>query len=269
MKPTHIIALLLLPLNFLLTACSGTSGEKEEVTPAVKEHTVLAVLWQQNAAEYRALCYQAFNSAKRKIQRSGLSDQPLALITDIDETVLDNSAYSGMQILYDRAFDREDWIEWGLQKSAKALPGAVAFFRYADSMGVEVFYISNRYEEQLAETLENMAALGLPNSDAEHVFLKTNSSEKQSRRDRVLEEHHVLMYLGDNLSDLSSVFDGQGTVQRNLLVDELSDAFGDRFIVFPNATYGDWESKGIYESGRDWTDAQRDSIRRAKVVSYK
>lgn len=85
----------------------------------------------------------------------------------------------------------------------------------------------------------------------------------------MLEEHHVLMYLGDNLSDLSSAFDGQGTVRRNLLVDELSDAFGDRFIVFPNAMYGDWESKGIYESGRDWTDAQRDSIRRAKVVSYK
>ena len=157
----------------------------------------------------------------------------------------------------------------GASKSAKALPGAVAFFRYADSMGVEVFYISNRYEEQLAETLENMAALGLPNADPEHVFLKTNSKEKQSRRDRVLQEHHVLMYLGDNLSDLSSVFDGQGTIQRNLLVDELSDAFGDRFIVFPNAMYGDWESKGIYESGRDWTGTQRDSIRRAKVVSYK
>ena len=132
MKPTHIIALLLLPLNFLLTACSGTSDQTEEVTPAAKEHTVLAVLWQQNAAEYRALCYQAFNSAKRRIEQSGLSDQPLALITDIDETVLDNSPYSGMQILYDRAFDREDWIEWGLQKSAKALPGAVAFFQYAD-----------------------------------------------------------------------------------------------------------------------------------------
>ena len=33
--------------------------------------------------------------------------------------------------------------------------------------------------------------------------------------------------------------------------------------------YGDWESKGIYESEWDWTDAQRDSIRRAKVVSIR
>ena len=193
MKPTHIIALLSLLLNFLLTACSGTRSNRGRTQ--LRRNTPYSLCFGSRAAEYRALCYQAFNSAKKKIERSDLSDQPLALITDIDETVLDNSPYSGMQILYDRAFDREDWIEWGLQKSAKALPGAVAFFRYADSMGVEVFYISNRYEEQLAETLENMAALGLP-MPMQNTYFEDELKRKAIRRDRVLEEHHVLMYLG-------------------------------------------------------------------------
>lgn len=254
-----------------ITSCStkemDPSSEKE--IPA-KEHSMLAVLWQQNSAEYRALCYQAFNSAKLELlSAEDISDKPFAIVTDIDETVLDNSPYSAMQIQNDANFKKEDWIEWGKLKSAKALPGAIDFFKLADSLGFEVFYISNRYEVQLGETIENMKALGLPNADSNHVFLKTDSSEKQKRRDRVLKTHNIKLYLGDNLSDLSSVFDGQGTDARNNSVDELQADFGHKFIVFPNPMYGDWESKGIYEGNRDWTDQQKDSIRHAKLDSYK
>ena len=52
------------------------------------------VLWQQTAAEYRALCYQAFNIAElrlNEILRKNSQKENLAIITDLDETVLDNS----------------------------------------------------------------------------------------------------------------------------------------------------------------------------------
>jgi predicted secreted acid phosphatase len=49
----------------------------------------------------------------------------------------------------------------------------------------------------------------------------------------------------------------------------MSTEFGDRFIVFPNPMYGDWESKGLYENKRDWTHKEKDSLRNLKLTSYK
>ena len=110
--------------------------------------------------------------------------------------------------------------------------------------------------------------MNLPNADTSHVFLRTTSSEKQARRDRVLETHEVVLYMGDNLSDFSDVFDNQSTESRNQLVEDMQASFGDKFIVFPNPMYGDWESKGIYENNRGWTNEQKDSIRLSKLVSF-
>ncbi|WP_105002612.1 HAD family acid phosphatase [Tenacibaculum sp. SG-28] len=93
-----------------------------------------------------------------------------AVITDIDETVLDNSPYSAMQIKKDVDFNSKDWITWGKLEKAKALPGAVEFFTLADSLGFSVFYISNRSNEQLQETINNLKKWQLPNCDAKHVF---------------------------------------------------------------------------------------------------
>ncbi|MCH2198453.1 MAG: 5'-nucleotidase, lipoprotein e(P4) family [Flavobacteriales bacterium] len=264
---------LLLSVVFM-ASCAMPSPEPTptpEVTRMpVKEHVVSSVLWQQHSAEYRALCYQAFNIAALRLQQlEGASEKPLAIITDIDETVLDNSPYSGMQVQEDLEFDKNDWIEWGKQQSAPEVPGAVEFFNFADSLGVEVFYISNRYHVQIDETLANMQALDLPNADTSHVFLKTETSEKQARRDRVLNDYEVVLYLGDNLSDFSSVFDGQGTAARNQSAKDLQASFGDQFIVFPNPMYGDWESKGIYEAGRDWSSSEMDSIRKSKIRSFR
>src|SRR5882762_5770579 len=52
-------------------------------------------MWQQKAAEYKALCYQAYNLAKLRLDIILLQQhsKPLAIVTDIDETVLDNSPY--------------------------------------------------------------------------------------------------------------------------------------------------------------------------------
>src|SRR5580765_474488 len=52
------------------------------------------VLWQQTAAEYRALCYQAFNIAALRLNEipgKKFRKEKLAIITDLDETILDNS----------------------------------------------------------------------------------------------------------------------------------------------------------------------------------
>lgn len=108
--------------------------------------------------------------------------------------------------------------------------------------------------------------MGFPAVDSEHVLLRTDTGKKQARRNIILKNHHVVMLLGDNLSDFSELFDDKSTKERNNLVEKMKDDFGTKFIVLPNPMYGDWETKGIYEGSYKWTEKQKDSIRKSKLI---
>lgn len=244
----------------------------ENTSISVQEYSILTVLWQQHAAEYRALTYQAFNTAK--IQLDAILDnktetkKPLAIVTDIDETILNNSPYNGMLIELDEEYSKSSWLKWGKEKKAKAVPGSLNFFQYAKSKSVEVFYLSNRLSIQKSETLVNLRQLRFPFSDEKHILLRSGVSGKETRRLKIKETHEIVMLIGDNLSDFSDVFDDQSTVIRNHKVDSLKAYFGNKFIVLPNAMYGDWETKGILEKNYNWSIFQKDSIRRAKIIGF-
>src|SRR6476660_3353341 len=53
---------------------------------------IYAAVFQQRAAEYSALCQQAYNLASWQIDAAlkNPHDKPLAIVSDIDETLLDN-----------------------------------------------------------------------------------------------------------------------------------------------------------------------------------
>ena len=237
-----------------------------------REYSIAAVLWQQHSGEYRALTYQAFNLARMQLdimlKTDSVYKKPLAIVTDIDETILDNSPYSGKQIELKEDYIPERWTEWVNEKKALPIPGALDFLNYAKSRGVEIFYISNRTTDQESATLQNLRSVGFPFADNAHLFLAEETSKKGKRRSSIEETHEILMFLGDNLSDFSTAFEGKSTANRNKSVDSLKNVFGNRFIVIPNAIYGDWETKGILEGKNDWTHFQKDSIRLKKVISY-
>lgn len=247
-------------------------SEPAESHISVREYSIAAVLWQQRSAEYRALAYQAFNVAKMQLDdflmNNTQHDKPLAIVTDIDETILDNSPYSGKQIELDEDYTTSRWDEWVDLKSAKAIPGALEFFNYAASKGVEVFYITNRDEHQKEATLENLKTVGFPDADDQHILLRGNDSEKETRRNNVNESHNVIMLIGDNLSDFSYSFEKRSAERRNRSTDSLKDYFGNKFIVLPNPIYGDWETQGIFEGKHNWNEFQKDSLRRVKVIGY-
>src|SRR5690554_7449553 len=73
MKKWYLLSLLTLSLT--LTNCVSVNVSKSETNNKraqdtqipVREYSIQSVIWQQNAAEYRALCYQAFNLAKLRL----------------------------------------------------------------------------------------------------------------------------------------------------------------------------------------------------------
>ncbi len=235
------------------------------------EYKIQAQVWTQNSAEYRALCYQAFNAAKINLDLFFLNkkefDKPLAIITDVDETVLDNSPYDGKLILNNISYNRESWVFWGNLEKAEAIPGSLEFLHYASEKNVEIFYISNRYAEQLEATVNNLEKLGFPDAKKSNVLLRNDSRSKSERRKSVYDKYKVIMLIGDNLADFNDEFEIKLSEERTNYTDELSNDFGTRLIVLPNPNYGDWESNGIYE-GMNYNNLQKDSARKAKIKSY-
>ncbi len=115
-------------------------------TNLVIDGKIYTTAYQQKAAEYRALCFQAFNIAHQRVDEIILTktEKPKAIITDLDETILDNSAYEAHQTLQDKNYDSASWSQWVAMASADTVPGAASFLKYAASKGLEIFYITNR-----------------------------------------------------------------------------------------------------------------------------
>jgi 5'-nucleotidase (lipoprotein e(P4) family) len=235
----------------------------------VPDGKLFTSLFQQRAAEYKALCFQAYNIAQLRLDQSlqQNSAKPKAVITDIDETVLDNSPYAVHQALQGKDYDNASWTEWTNKAEADTLAGALTFFKYAASKNVEVFYITNREEKERTATLQNLKKYGFPYADNEHLILRQTTSSKEERRHHVSATHEIVLLLGDNLSDFSAIFDKRTMADRLTATQRSATLFGNRFIVLPNSNYGDWES-ALYQYNYKLTAAQKDSIIKANLKSY-
>ncbi len=211
-----------------------------------QDHLILATLWFQKSAEMRALYYQCFRSAEIALAENlawAGRTKPGAVVLDIDETLLDNSPFQGWQVLEKKEFNNDDWLRWVELARARPLPGAVEFTRYADSLGVEVFYVSNRTVQEMGATIENMAALGFVNADSTHMLLKETASSKVERRALIEKDYEILLLVGDNLADHSGIYDKRGSDNGFAAVDADRRLFGTRYIVLPNPMYGAWLSE--------------------------
>jgi len=262
MKKACIILASLLALT-VFTNCShsGAFNKNGSVDPDISsgDHLTMAVLYQQTAAEYRALCYQTFNLARmqldQNLKRMGLMRQQ-AIVVDIDETVLDNSPYEAKCIL-DAIQYPAYWDEWVELAKAEPVPGALEFLQYAESKGIEVYYITNRREKHREATLMNLKKIGFPYAEHDFLLMRTDEAGKKSRRDKVAETRQIIMLIGDNLNDFSEIFEEQLISERFALTDSLKTEFGTRFIVLPNAMYGDWEGAVLnYDHSKSPTEKE-------------
>lgn len=255
----------------LLISCKA--GQKTVTTTATPGLITDGKLWSsvfhQKAAEYNALCYQAYNIAKQRIDEAITAGhkKPLAVITDIDETVLDNSPYAVHRALQGKDYTPDTWYEWTDKAIATPLSGSLDFFNYAAAKNVTVFYITNRDERERAATLSNLKKYKYPFADDEHLVLRQTASSKESRRQSVADKYEIVLFLGDNLSDFSTLWDKKPLTERNKNVDANAALFGKKFIILPNINYGGWED-AIYGNQYNLTPAQKDSAIKANLKGY-
>ncbi|HEX9027242.1 MAG TPA: 5'-nucleotidase, lipoprotein e(P4) family [Clostridium sp.] len=247
-------------------------GTKVQAAEQVKylDGTASALQYQYASGEVEALQYQTYNLATEKI-RSIAKDykktKPMAVVLDLDETVLNNYGSEIGDYLDRQPYSADRWTAWVLKEKATIIPGADTFLSVAKSLGIQIYYISNRSTAEQDATIDNLTKLGLPNNDKEHVLVKTDNSSKQARVDAVAKTNNIIMYVGDNLGDFPADFYKKLNNERKEIVEKNKDKFGTEYIILPNATYGDWDNATF---GYDYTktDAQKIQARIDALKTY-
>lgn len=74
------------------------------------------------------------------------------------------------------------------------------------------------------------------------------------------------MLLGDNLNDFKNTFEKKSIADRFLATDAEQEQWGKKFIVLPNATYGEWVN-ALYNYTHK-TDAEMEKIRIELLKGY-
>lgn len=270
------------------------------VTPALAaddtaREQLNGVLWMQTAAEYAALTTQVYAQATAQLPRlrapgsaaleqwgaapDALASLPTAIVLDIDETILDNSAFQARALRDHREFALADWEHWVDEAAAGPIAGALEFLRAAHAAGHRVFYVTNRACPLVPEpagadpcpqrtaTMRNLAALGFPDADKPDSFLFRNAerdwrtADKSTRRAAIARHYRIIALFGDDLRDF---------VERDVFASrraELMPLFGARWFVLPNPVYGSWE-RALVASACTGRERPADCARKQLAEKY-
>jgi len=244
-------------LNALIASEIILAEDANKDVRDLKEQNIMSVLFQQTAAERLAGSLQTFKSAKQALDNaladsswSALPGQNVhgkkpAIIVDVDETVLDNTAYEARMILDGTKYP-EGWVSWGKEAAATEVPGAKDFLNYAASKDVTIFYVTNRVVELKEATKKNLTKLGIPWDKTKDTVLMRGEnnwgSDKGPRRKLVGNEYRVLLMIGDNLGDFVDAKDNNlNPSNRKNIVSDYADYWGVQWFMLQNIAYGDWE----------------------------
>ena len=251
----------ILSLALLSIATIARAADPLETNPKL-----YSTLWMQTAAEYQALCEQIYTGATQavlnraaNVDRTGL---PLAVVMDLDETVLDNGVYQrhrmhgGHEPFSDFVAQHKD--------SIRLVPGAKRFIDTMGKHGIEVVYISNRRDKIAQATVRTLELNGIATvadgqltlaertqqmKDERRLLLMTGEDHsKRGRRALAAEKYRIIAYFGDKLADFPGPFEWHArptpAARRAAVVDmqtETPSPFGTRWFLLPNTVYGDWE----------------------------
>jgi 5'-nucleotidase (lipoprotein e(P4) family) len=251
---------------FALLISSALGLQSQSQPTELQRGLLFADLWMQTSAEYVACCLQTYRLAGEHLQHevariraeeaaqtADMPNRPLAVVMDLDETVLDNATFQ--TYLYDSGQNYSDDIFDKFvsdnRKSIRLVPGAKDFINLAESLGVTVSYITNRDEPLRQATIDTLAqwgvnVQGLDDVKGVRLLLATRGeSVKKPRRDLVRAKYHVLQLFGDQLGDFSDEFaanhDNTAAARREAVY-EYQSLWGTRWFVFPNPVYGQWQS---------------------------
>lgn len=270
----RFLALLLAGGSATLSAACAPATEAPADCGEPRNPLWWALAWQQTAAEFHALCYQAFSLARLRLDLAlagkKADGKPLAIITDLDNTVLHANSYWGYLVNNDMDFfDDAVWDEWLPDNLMTAVPGSLEFLDYCQAKSVEVFYVTNRDqgERTYEYALRQIKELQFPYADSDHLYVFRDTSDKSPARQSIATRFDIALMLGDNLNDFRRDYYVKDVAERLALMARDRADWGSKFILLPNATDGHWVRAIFGESEPQPTDENRRLLKAAAARS--
>ena len=211
------------------------------------QQTILSTLWQQQADESLTLSWQTFNMAADTIDQ-GLTaltktGKTPALVTDIDDTIVNATAYFADFIGTNNRLTESLDFHWWQHQPAEHKPGALHFLNYAHSKGVEILYLTARtpIPEIYDYTFNLLDRLGVPGADREHIQISPGIQKSTFVRQwGTSENRELLLAMGDKFADLGFDVKTDPVLQKEWIANHPQEP-GHKHLVLPNAAYGSWE----------------------------
>lgn len=244
------------------------------------------VLWIQTSPEHDFMCRQLYDLTKLRVmealrdkswtaafeQTGKYQNLPPAVVMDVDETVIDNSAFQGRLVDRDADYVHDWWKEWVQEGKADALPGAKEFIHFLVKNGVTPIFVTNREVDGEAATLANLRRIfDYPELSAEQMLCKKEQSDwtsnKTSRRKLLAESYRIIILMGDDYNDFTYLGKNPTPADRVMKSAEHSKMWGKKWILMPNPLYGNWE-KSLYQYDYDSSDAVK-LTRKYKQIDVK
>jgi acid phosphatase len=247
-------------IGLLIGYSTGMLVERDDLARSANPQlkTLDANLYMETSAQYAACCRTIYRSGADRLEQFVASKEdggkPLAVVMDLDETVLDNS---GFQAYLDREslnFSQEAWDRWesNYPTEVRLVPGAKAFIDRAEALGVTVIYITNRKNREA--TIEALAHNKIETRAIDQrLFTRSDTDDKTARRQAVAAKYRVVEFFGDNLRDFSEDFkvepskDSDRAALRHEIderyrkVEGAGDHWGFDWYVLANPVYGEWQ----------------------------
>jgi len=166
-----------------------------------------AVLRYVDSGEYKKDLTVTADQASGWIETraaQSVDGEQLALVLDIDETVLSNLPHMREM---DFGYLPKLWDEWVAEGSAPAIEAARQVYETARSHEVTVFFITGRKESDRLGTVKNLAAMGMGEYEqliCKPLGFKSTSGDYKTRARQRLEAEGwtIIANVGDQHSDL-------------------------------------------------------------------
>lgn len=173
--------------------------------------------------------------------------KPLAVVFDVDETVLLNQGYE-YWLAQGNRYTSESWRKWeeSAASFARPVPGAVTGIRRLREAGITPVFNTNRQHspEGAARAIE-VAGLGKA-VHLDTLYLRGDDGGgggKDGRRKMIAAKYCVIALAGDNLGDFADVFneeDRAPAARRQLAArGDYAQLWGNGWFALPNPVYGD------------------------------
>jgi 5'-nucleotidase (lipoprotein e(P4) family) len=223
----------------LKVSCTGVCDSPLPIQPIDE-----GLKWYRRSAERRAMTIQNFGLAMAKLDAKVAAGVPSnwAVVLDVDETTLNNSAYQQARLDLGVGYSPGSWTTWVNAKAATAIDGAVPFVAEVKSLGGTVALVTNRKAaNECAQTEDNLHATGFT---YDVILCQVDVSDKNPRFQALaagtakpgFAAVQAVMYVGDNIQDFPML------TQEIRKQDASAFAkFGSDYILIPNPMYGSFD----------------------------